>query len=427
MVGDVLRPDRFMTVIAADTVPTAAAPAYPSQGGGATGDGLFATLFAAATGGDVPIAAPGGSEIPPTPGGGKKRSIELDVATLGAAPMIGPSAVPAAPVAPTTASAAASVPEVEPAPTPFAAGLASDPTAANGKPSAPQQASEVEQPSAQPGAQASTSPDQAAAAQSALALSGATKIIGKSAVEAPTLATPVAPPPPAASGKGGSTAVAAKTGETEGAKSPTEAKKDVAAPQPLPDTRDPDSAIKAVEPAQAQPRADATPPADRTAIPTQTAPAPATPSAQNVQVASQAVAASVAAQVASEIATHAGARKTRFEVRLDPAELGRVDVRLDIAHDGRVATRLIVERAETLDLLRNDARELSRTLEQAGFQLGQGGLSFQLKDGRRELWQASFAPPDGAAAAALADEVSVAPDPYSKMTRARAGGVDMTV
>src|SRR5437588_322481 len=64
--------------------------------------------------------------------------------------------------------------------------------------------------------------------------------------------------------------------------------------------------------------------------------------------------------LAVEIAAHSREGRNRFEIRLDPPELGRIDVRLDVDHDGRVASRLVVERSDTLDLLRRDAPALER-------------------------------------------------------------------
>ena len=56
-----------------------------------------------------------------------------------------------------------------------------------------------------------------------------------------------------------------------------------------------------------------------------------------------------------EIAGKALEGKNRFEIRLDPPELGRIEVRLDVDKDGNVTSRMTVDRADTLDLLRRDA------------------------------------------------------------------------
>jgi chemotaxis protein MotD len=86
------------------------------------------------------------------------------------------------------------------------------------------------------------------------------------------------------------------------------------------------------------------------------------------------------AGLALEIAAQSRAGKNRFEIRLDPPELGRIDVRLDMDKDGNVTSRMIVERSETLDLLRRDAQQLERALNQAGLKTADNALEFQLRD-----------------------------------------------
>lgn len=72
-----------------------------------------------------------------------------------------------------------------------------------------------------------------------------------------------------------------------------------------------------------------------------------------------------------------GARE--FQIRLDPAELGRVDVKLHINDKGEVNATMIVERPETLQLLRRDAQTLAQAFDQAGLKQGENSLSFSLK------------------------------------------------
>jgi flagellar hook-length control protein FliK len=81
-----------------------------------------------------------------------------------------------------------------------------------------------------------------------------------------------------------------------------------------------------------------------------------------------------------EIAVTARSGKSRFEIRLDPADLGRIDVRIDVDRNGHVTSHLMVEKAETLSMLRQDAPQLQRALNDAGFQTGGGGLQFSLRD-----------------------------------------------
>ncbi|MGZ8388444.1 MAG: flagellar hook-length control protein FliK, partial [Rhodoplanes sp.] len=85
------------------------------------------------------------------------------------------------------------------------------------------------------------------------------------------------------------------------------------------------------------------------------------------------------AGIAVEIVARAQDGLRRFEIRLDPPELGRIDVRLDVDSSGKVTSRLMVERAETLDLLRRDAPSLERALQHAGLNT-EGGLEFSLRD-----------------------------------------------
>ena len=74
----------------------------------------------------------------------------------------------------------------------------------------------------------------------------------------------------------------------------------------------------------------------------------------------------------------------RFEIRLDPAELGRIDVKLDIDGDGNTTTRVMVERADTLELLKRDANQLERALQQAGLKTSDNAMEFSL---RQEAFQ----------------------------------------
>jgi flagellar hook-length control protein FliK len=84
--------------------------------------------------------------------------------------------------------------------------------------------------------------------------------------------------------------------------------------------------------------------------------------------------------LAMEIAASAKSGKSRFEIRLDPADLGRIDVRIDIDRNGQVTSHLTVEKPETLSMLRQDAPQLQRALDDAGLKTGNGGLQFSLRD-----------------------------------------------
>ena len=84
--------------------------------------------------------------------------------------------------------------------------------------------------------------------------------------------------------------------------------------------------------------------------------------------------------LAVQIAASVQSGKTQFEVRLDPADLGRIDVRIQIDPSGQVTSHLTVERPETLNMLQQDAPQLQQALNDAGLKTGSGGLQFSLRD-----------------------------------------------
>ena len=131
--------------------------------------------------------------------------------------------------------------------------------------------------------------------------------------------------------------------------------------------------------------------------------------------------------VAIEIAGKALAGKNRFEIRLDPPELGRIDVRLDVDRDGNVTSRLTVDRPDTLDLLRRDAAGLERALQDAGLKTANNGLQFSLRDQSMNEQQAGTSP--GAAVLVATDEslpsIDVIPQRYRPA--GQGGGLDIRV
>ncbi len=89
-----------------------------------------------------------------------------------------------------------------------------------------------------------------------------------------------------------------------------------------------------------------------------------------------------ATQLAGQITKQVSNGNRVFDIRLDPAELGKVDVRIELRADNRVHAVLTVERPETLNELQRSARDLERALADAGLELGEDGLSFQMNDGQ---------------------------------------------
>ncbi|MEI9996584.1 MAG: flagellar hook-length control protein FliK [Rhizomicrobium sp.] len=83
--------------------------------------------------------------------------------------------------------------------------------------------------------------------------------------------------------------------------------------------------------------------------------------------------------LAFNIASKSDGGTKHFDIRLDPAELGRVDVRLTVDDAGKAQASLTVEKPQTLELLQKDQGHLERALKDAGLDLTQNGLSFSLK------------------------------------------------
>jgi flagellar hook-length control protein FliK len=84
-------------------------------------------------------------------------------------------------------------------------------------------------------------------------------------------------------------------------------------------------------------------------------------------------------QIAFEMVRQFQAGNSRFQIRLDPPELGRIDVRMDVDRDGNVMARMTVERSETLDLMQRDQRALEKALAQAGLDGSKTNLEFSLR------------------------------------------------
>lgn len=195
-----------------------------------------------------------------------------------------------------------------------------------------------------------------------------------------------------------------------------------------------------VERKEPQVQADATPQASAdTPSQTLTTPAAAAPSSFGMEVAQK-----VAAQTASAgspvpvhalavtIAARASQGATRFDIRLDPAELGRIDVQLTVDRDGYVKSKLVVEKQETLDLLQRDQRNLERVLTQAGVQTSEGSLEFSLKDqGGQSARDQQQDPRATRQQVVIEDPETIAALQASASTYARAaalrGGVDIRI
>ncbi|MBV9460137.1 MAG: flagellar hook-length control protein FliK [Bradyrhizobium sp.] len=135
--------------------------------------------------------------------------------------------------------------------------------------------------------------------------------------------------------------------------------------------------------------------------------------------------------LAVEIAASARSGKTSFEVRLDPADLGRIDVKIDVDRNGQVTSHLTVEKPETLSMLRQDAPQLQQALNDAGLKTGSGGLQFSLRDQSSSGQNSNFNQSGGQPQRLVISEddsvpTAVAGRSYGRMLGA-SGGVDISV
>lgn len=88
--------------------------------------------------------------------------------------------------------------------------------------------------------------------------------------------------------------------------------------------------------------------------------------------------ASAGAQVGHEIVKRFSGGNTRFEMRLDPPELGRIEVRLEVSRDNKVSAVIAADSPQALSDLVRHARDLEASLQSAGLDLAENGLSFDL-------------------------------------------------
>jgi len=85
-------------------------------------------------------------------------------------------------------------------------------------------------------------------------------------------------------------------------------------------------------------------------------------------------------QVSVQISKAINAGNDKISIQLKPAEMGRVDVQMEVGQDGRVIAVVSADNKGTLDLLQKDAKELQQALQQAGLQVDNDSLSFNLRE-----------------------------------------------
>jgi flagellar hook-length control protein FliK len=109
-------------------------------------------------------------------------------------------------------------------------------------------------------------------------------------------------------------------------------------------------------------------------------------------------------QISVNITRAVNAGLDRINIQLQPESLGKVDVSLELAKDGKITAVIQAENKETLELLSRDAKELTKALQNAGLQLDEGDIAFNLSGQSDEAGDGSLA--DGSSAADGDEKVS---------------------
>lgn len=384
-------------------VPTAAAtPAAAPAPGASRLTPPPATV--AATGGEAAVTAEASSEapVPAATGGGPA----ISPGGLPATPIekAAPSPAVATPAAPPAASEAAAVATVQPEvlsrlgqnrQAAAAAALGAAARMETTRPAAPAAQPPVPEPIvAAEAAPEGEGPDPILPPISLAHAAGGRPKAGLAANSPAQTATGAAPAAPA----GGQTAAATATPA-----------------QPAPVARV-EAAAPAAEPPPPLPVAPGGAPAPTVA-------APASPAATS-QAAAHAPVEAVA-QIAAQIVRRLEGRTTRFDMQLNPAELGRVDVRLEIDAEGRLAARLAFENPAAAADLRGRVDELRRGLEDSGFQLADDAFSFADREQQERRQPPAWTHRAFAEGAETAERADLAAAPVVRL--AAATGLDVRI
>jgi flagellar hook-length control protein FliK len=82
-----------------------------------------------------------------------------------------------------------------------------------------------------------------------------------------------------------------------------------------------------------------------------------------------------------EIARKVEMGEETLRIRLNPIELGRIEVTLNFDDKGSLQATVRTESAQAMDLLRQDAPDLARTLDQAGVRTDAQSFRFENRGG----------------------------------------------
>ena len=91
-------------------------------------------------------------------------------------------------------------------------------------------------------------------------------------------------------------------------------------------------------------------------------------------------ASSVASQAWSTMIQRFDGRSQQYQIRLDPAELGKIDVSIEISKDNKARIVMAVQSTEAMNELSRSARALEQALAQSGVDLSEEGLNLELSE-----------------------------------------------
>jgi flagellar hook-length control protein FliK len=86
-------------------------------------------------------------------------------------------------------------------------------------------------------------------------------------------------------------------------------------------------------------------------------------------------------EVPARLVRTAEAGGRQLQVRLQPAELGRLDIRLDFDADKGVRIHIRADNDQALELLQRHGHQLERALQQSGFDVGRDAIRYDLDQG----------------------------------------------
>lgn len=119
---------------------------------------------------------------------------------------------------------------------------------------------------------------------------------------------------------------------------------------------------------------------------------------------------------------------SKLSLELVPRNLGKVTIEVEATKDGQLKASIQADNPAALEVLRKDAPQLERSLQEAGYKLDHQSLSFSLRDqsqgGKGEgngQGRANNATPDSVLSPVVEDEAPV------RRSRASMGRVDVTI